>query len=366
MKVFLTILGLLPFLIFAKQIEVDTFLVAEEARIGAILKSLRATRDEAEKESINIDLESELEDLLSYPGVMTYPFSSWETMSTIVSPDGAFRIFNWNIEDKDLKHSHFCFVVRPKGSRDNQVYKFKEDRITLSPKPDMMLTPDRWYGALYYKIVPVQKGNKTYYTILGYSGKDRSTNMKLLDVFYFKGKTLRMGHPMFQESKGSKRLLRRVFFEYSEKAVVSMNMNEKLGGIVFDHLVPEQKNLEGMYSFYIPDMTYDAYKEVNGSWMYIEDVIAYNETNRKYRTWHPSDGGDSSEYDLSQNFWIDPVDASSPVNSGTDATAPIEDVRESGKKNARKNKKNEKGFKKAKRFKLFNRKKKNKSAITLD
>jgi len=276
MKALLTIIGLLPILAFSKHIEVDTFLVAEEARIGALLASLRATDDEAEKESINIDFESELEDLLEYLGVMTHPFSSWTSMSTITSPDGAFRIFNWNIEDKYFSHKHFCFVVKPKNSRENIVYKFKEDKLSLPPRPDMMLTPDRWYGALYYKIIPVQKGNKTYYTILGYSGKDRSTNMKLIDVFYFKGKTLRLGHPMFQESKGSKRLLRRVFFEYSEKAIVSLNVNEKLGGIVFDHLVPEQKSLEGIYSFYIPDMTYDAYKEVDGSWMYIESVIAYN------------------------------------------------------------------------------------------
>ena len=365
MKVLLTILSLVPVLVFAKQIEVNTFLVAEEARIGAILTSLRATNDDAEKESINIDLESEMEDLLSYPGVMDYPFSSWTSMSTITSPDGAFRIFNWNIESKDLRHSHFCFVVKPKNSRENQVYKFKEDKITLSPRPDMTLTPDRWYGALYYDIIPVQKGSKTYYTILGYSGKDRSSNMKLLDVFYFKGRTLRMGYPMFQESKGSKRLLRRVFFEYSEKAIVSVRLNEKLGGIVFDHLVPEQKNLEGMYSMYIPDMTYDAYKQVNGSWMYIEDVIAYNETYKKYRTWHPSEDGDSSEYDLSQNFWIDPVDKNSPVNSGSDATAPIEDVRDSDKKNDRKNKKNKKNAQKPRKFKLFKRKKKNRSAITL-
>lgn len=363
MKTLTVILLLVPTLIFANKIEVDTFLVAQEAKIGQMIKELRSAQDDGEKESINIDLQAAFEDMLDYPGVVEYPFESWNTISTITSPDGAFRIFNWNIEDRDLNHSHFCYVVKPTyGNKPNKVYKFKEDKITLPPRPDMGLTPDRWYGALYYKIIPVQKGSKTYYTVLGYSGKDRSTNMKLLEVFYFKGKTLRLGYPLFQESAGSKKLLRRVFFQYSEKAIMSVNVNEKLGGIVFDHLVPEQKNLEGMYSFYIPDMTYDAYRLDGGVWMYNEDVIAYNDENKKVKQWRPSEGGNSSEYQEVKDFWINPVDPNNPTGGGTDATAPIEDLSEDAKKkNARKAKKE-----KRRKFKLFKKKKKNRSAIGAD
>lgn len=363
MKTLTVILLLLPSFIFAEKIEVDTFLVSQEALIGQMIKDLRSAPDDGEKESINIDLQAALEDLLEYPGVVEYPFESWNTISTITSPDGAFRIFNWNVEDNDMNHSHFCYVVKPTyGSKPNKVYKFKEDKITLPPRPDMMLTPDRWYGALYYKILPVQRGNKTYYTVLGYSGKDRSTNMKILEVFYFKGRSLRLGHPMFQESAGSKTLLKRVFFEYSEKAVVSVNINEKLGGIVFDHLVPEQKNLEGLYSFYIPDMTYDAYRLDDGIWRYNEDVIAYNDPNKKVKQWRPTEEGNNSEFEEVKDFWINPVDNQSPNGGGTDATAPIEDFTDGSK-----NKKNRKSDKdKRRRFKLFKKKKKNRSAIGAD
>ena len=256
--------------------------------------------------------------------------------------------------------------MKPKRGRGNQVFKFKEDKITLAPRPLTMLTPDRWYGALYYNIIPVQKGSKTYYTIMGYSGKDKASNQKLLDVFYFKGKTLRMGHPLFQESKGSKRLVRRVFFEYSEKAIFTLRENEKLGGIVFDHLVPEQKNLEGIYSFYIPDMTYDAYRLQDGIWRYDEDVIAYNDQNKKIKQWRPSEDGDMSVYNEVNDFWIDPVDPNAPAGGGTDATAPVIDMRDTDKKAERKQKKLDRKNNKRRKFKPFKKKKKNRSAIGAD
>jgi hypothetical protein len=335
MRLLLTIVILAHSISFAKEIEVDTFLVKKEIEIEKILTDLRSTQDEGEKEFFNLTLQQELEKLLTYKGVMEYPFEKWTTMSTIASPDGAFRIFNWNIESQDLVHSHYCYVVRPsRGNKPNKVYKFKEDKLTLPPRPTNTLTPDRWYGALYYKIIPVPKGSKTYYTVLGYSGEDRSTNQKLIDVFYFKGKSLRMGYPLFQKEKDSKNLEKRIFFQYSEKAVISVNLNEKIGGIVFDHLVPEQKNLEGMYDFYIPDMTYDCYKWTGSIWQYEQDVIAYNDENKKIKQWRPTNNGDSSEYEEVKDFWINPVDKNSPVQSGTDATAPVVDVR--NKKDRRK------------------------------
>ncbi|MEX1001864.1 MAG: hypothetical protein WDZ35_07105 [Crocinitomicaceae bacterium] len=362
MRQLLTFILLFQSIAFAKEVEVDTFLIRKEAEVKELLTDLRNAEEDVKKEMINTSLIAELQEVLAYPGAMEYEFSSWTTMSTITSPDAAFRIFNWNIEDQELNHSHYCYLITPRwGDRPNRVYEFKEDQFTLPPHPTNVLTPNNWYGALYYKIIPVEQGNKTYYTVLGYSGKNRSTNQKLIDVFYFKGKSLRLGHPLFQASKDAKQLVRRVFFEYSEKAVVSLNVNEKLGGIVFDHLVPEQKNLEGMYDFYIPDMTYDSYVWDGEIWRYKEDVIAYNDPNESIKQWHPSDSGDSSEFVSEDNEWINPVDPDSPVNSGGNPIAPIEDVRDK-----KTQKKDEKSKKNRKTFRLFKRKSKNRSAIKND
>lgn len=351
---------LIAFNSFSKEVEVDTFLVNKEIQINEQLKKLRAAKTDEERFLENESLREQVKSILAYPGTFDYPFESFQTMSTISSPDGAFRIFNWNIENNSGLNSHFCFLVSPsRGGKPNNVVEFKEDRLTIPPRPENTLTPEHWYGALYYNIVPVKKGNKTYYTMIGYNGGSKSTNKKILDVFYFKGKKIRMGYPIFQESKGSGRLLRRVFFEYSEKVTIGVNMNDQLDAIVFDHLIPETPNLEGMYDFYVPDMTYDAYRWQGTMWQYEEDLVAVNKENRKIRQYRPGTEEEDGEYVEVRDEWINPVDVNNPVGTGGSAIAPLEesDQDKKKKKSARKSRKKKKGG-------LFKRKNRPRSAIT--
>ena len=60
----------------------------------------------------------------------------------------------------------------------------------------------------------------------------------------------------------------RVILEYSKDAGVSLQYNSKLKMIVYDHLVPMDGAPIGMYAFYIPDFTYDAYQFKKGKWIH--------------------------------------------------------------------------------------------------
>jgi hypothetical protein len=361
MKLAGIILLLFPFLALSKGSETDTLLMRKETEINVILTNLRSAKDNKTRAVYNTELRKELSALLTNPDVLDYPFRQWATMSTIVSPDGEFRLFNWNVESDEGVHSHYCYLVKKNTSEANLVVELKEDKFTISPRPEETLTADHWYGALYYNIVPVKKGNKTLYTIFGYSGNDRSTNRKLLDVFYFKGKSLRIGYPLFQEAPGSQHLLRRVFFEYSEAAIMTVRMNENLGAIVFDHLVPENPQLDGIFDYYIPDMTYDGYKWENGIWVYYEDIIAYNTNNEVVRNYTITEDGDATTYRDTESNWIDPVDPDAPAGGGTSAIAPVENVNDKKKKNgeAKRNGKN-------RQHRITNRLKGPRSAVTGD
>ena len=44
--------------------------------------------------------------------------------------------------------------------------------------------------------------------------------------------------------------------------------------IIYDHLSPTSPQLEGMYDFYVPDGSYDAFKWEKGKWVYIKDFDA--------------------------------------------------------------------------------------------
>jgi hypothetical protein len=135
-------------------------------------------------------------------------------------------------------------------------------------------------------------------------------------------------------------------------------MNPRLEAIVFDHLIPETPNLEGMYDFYVPDMTYDGYRWQGSIWKYEEDLIAVNSANKKRRVYNPKAGEDGeSEYIEVKDEWEDPVDGN-PNGGGSNAVAPVE---ETGNKKKDKKKK----ARKDRKFRLFKRKKnKPRSAVT--
>ena len=52
-----------------------------------------------------------------------------------------------------------------------------------------------------------------------------------------------------------------------------MKFEEKYGRVVMDHLSPEAPSLEGLHSYYVPDLSYDSYAYNGAYWVLTEDVI---------------------------------------------------------------------------------------------
>ncbi|MGV6861097.1 MAG: hypothetical protein ACWA41_04960 [Putridiphycobacter sp.] len=308
--IFLHILIFTSVFSFAKDIEIDTFLVRKEKDIALALETLRKSKSESEIELNNLNLISELEDIFQSDNLFDYEFTLLTSMSTIMPEDKSFRLFNWNIEGKNQVHTHYCYLVK-KGRGKNKVFTFKEDKVTLRPNPDGYLTHNRWYGALYYKIITKKVGNKTFYSIFGYNGNNRSSNKKILDVFWFKGKSLRLGYPLFQDERDLDKLHHRIFFEYSDKATISVKYLADIDKIVFDHLSPETPKLKGMYEYYVPDMTYDAYFWEDGFWHYQADIIVGNPKEKSRRVYSIDPETGEETFKVVPIDWINPVDEKS-------------------------------------------------------
>jgi hypothetical protein len=257
--------------------------------------------------------------------------------------------------------------VRRRGGK-NEVIPFKEDKFTLGPRPEGMLTANRWYGALYYKIVPVTVGRKKLYTMFAYDGATRSSNKKILDVFWFKGRGLRIGYPLFQDERNKNQLHRRVFIEYSEKASISVTHKAGINKIVFDHLIPETPNLKGMYEFYISEMIYDAYFWQNDFWNYQADIIVGNDKEKSRREYYiDSETGETK-------FKIVPMDFVSPLGKSEDLSRDTENGTQNTKKLTKEqkakqkrdktafNKGNREAKKNRRKYNRYLRKKNNRSA----
>ncbi len=309
----------------------DINLIAEEDTLVQLLEVLRTAKNNQEKKVANTIFKQKFESILQNEQALTYSFSRLKTVGVIDSPDGLMRIINWNIEQDNFSQEYTCFVIHyDKRKKQQYVTELKDISFGMPMQPTEIITSDNWYGALYYKIIPVKKGSRTLYTVLGWDYFSEMSQMKLIDVIYFTGKTVKLGSPIFKQGKTT---LKRVFFEHSKKTGMSLRYEEDRKRIIFDHLSPESPSMKNFRAFYVPDLSYDAFIFEKGKWILKEDVIGVNKSdNKKKQTVYVMNEktGEVEEVEMKSD-WIDPSDPNSPA-SGNEHVAVTPENEESKKK----------------------------------
>jgi len=253
-----------------------------EIILEQLLSDLRSAKTDQAKMLANKKFKTELEHTILMRGSFEYPFNRLKTIGTITSSDTTFRLFNWNVEQDDLTQKYYCYILKVNNKKDDyHLIELTDNSFMLPPRPNEILTPDNWYGALYYQIIPIKRNSKTLYTVLGWDGNNSMSTVKIIDVLSFSNSSVRLGSPIFKVGKD---IHKRIFFEFAKKTTMYMSYEPQYERIVFDHLSPEAPSLEGMYSMYLPDLSYDAFVAEKGRWNLVEDVVAINKKENEYVT----------------------------------------------------------------------------------
>lgn len=287
----------------------DTIIPFREKVLFLQLNKVRSATKDAEKKKLNQEFKDYLLETLLIPDSYNYNFSKLKTIGVIDSPDKNLRIVNWNVQLEDESNLFYGYIVRKGNKKKNKIIELINKNIVYE-MPKEVIQESNWYGALYYKIIPTKKGKKEMYTLLGWRSNGNISNMKIIDVLQINGNHAKIGANVFQ-TKTEK--LKRVVLEYSKKASVTVRYEPKLDRIVFDHLSPESPSMKGLYEYYIPDMSYDAYTFENDLWVLKEDVIAVNEQEKNTFKQYNIDKktGEIKEEEVKKS-WIDPSDLNAP------------------------------------------------------
>lgn len=236
------------------------------ARLAQLLKQLPTATDE-QQDSLNGSIKADLRNLLEEPEAWTASFTDLP-MTRVDAPDGMFRLFTWNLPRNDGRHEFEGFLLArtPTG----QVLYELRDMTAKIPSPEVPeLGPDRWYGALYYEVIPVKKGARTYYTLLGWKGYSKAETRKVIEVLSFKSGKPRFGAPLF--GSGKLKAMRKVF-GYAFQASMTLRYDPAMEAIILDHLSPSRPDLKDNWAFYGPDMTHDGYFWHKGEWWFGPEI----------------------------------------------------------------------------------------------
>jgi hypothetical protein len=205
---------------------------------------------------------------LRVQGSYHFKFDSLKSVSIIYSPDDLFRIITWNLVlNNERFHYYGIIQYNPDKSK-----KFKD---TSNLKPfyplidrseqmrnalDTTVDNNFWWGATYYKIIPVKYKKETYYTLIGWNGATKMSNKKVVESLYFDHNKPYFGAPIFDLHM--KKMLKRMVFEFS------LRYEEKKGYLIYESVVPSRPQDMGHPETYLPDGTYDylLFNKKTGVW----------------------------------------------------------------------------------------------------
>lgn len=239
------------------------------------LEELRAAKTDNEIKKINAIFTKEMSEFLRKEGAYQFQFTLLPTIADLKSDDGLVRIVHWNLEYRDFSYSYAGFVMHwDPDNETTKVFDLLDITDPYTSIPEGVIDAKQWYGALYYKMVTVEYNGEYQYVLFGWDGATTNSNFKIIDVLSFKGSNAKLGSPLFVNKT---KVAKRVVYEFADRSTMALKMDEKRNRIVFDHLSPETPALTGLYSYYIPDFSYDAYVWEEDRFVLYEDVIATND-----------------------------------------------------------------------------------------
>ncbi|MBO7202123.1 MAG: hypothetical protein J6V30_01105 [Paludibacteraceae bacterium] len=267
-----------------KGIKVSDKLPEAEKEIKALFDELlnKDTNDE-ERIKINQQIFEKMQATLRLSGSFFYQFNSLKNMGRIYSDDYNVRAYTWCCEMEDMSYKFYGFI---QDLENDKVYRLEQrsDNPSLSfrevfvPSESDILAPYRWYGALYYKIINIKKGNEPKYILLGWSQLNPNLKMKVIDVLQLEEEKMQLGSAMFKgyNTRVPRGLATRIVFPYCANMNMSIVYNEKDKCFIFDHITPLSDENGNPLGCNGPDMSYDMLKKKGSKWVLKTDVDVKN------------------------------------------------------------------------------------------
>ncbi len=260
------------------------------ARMAAYVDTLNALGDSLiQSNDVNIRIAcgyamiKRLVNALKTEGSFHYPFDSLRHISLVEPSDHSFRIFTWHIEMNGSIYRQVGAIQIPVKSGLKLIPLIDGSQYIENPM-DTTLSPDLWYGSVYYNVIRKKYKGVNHYYLFGFDANDAFSNKKVIDVLTFSRGTndqVIFGAPVFITDSINNIRSDRFIIEYSKDASAGLNYYDEYGKIIFDHLIPQNPLSDNVKSSYIPDGTYEGFRYSKGSWFWIEKVFhqAINEND---------------------------------------------------------------------------------------
>jgi len=260
--------------------------------LGKLSSEIWKQKSESDRLAASNTFFEHFQKVLQSSNSTAFPLDSVPGITRAASEDGKIRIYTWNVPLADGTNKYFGFIQI--NTIASVLIPLQSVFYDVNDFSIATFTSQNWYGALYYKLIEVNTGDKTFYTLLGWDGFTKVANRKIIDIISFdKDSQIIFGMPVFKTESGVKS---RVVFEYADRAnmllrydyqAIKVQKKKKIKKesawlIVMDRLVPMDPTLKDFRKYYVPaGDTYDGYIFRNSNWVLVEDIEVGNKEKQQ-------------------------------------------------------------------------------------
>ena len=241
-----------------------------EEAVQALLDKCFAASDDAERRDLSGKAVEQLYQLLQFDAAFGYNFELLKNVSSVYSDDGTVRLLTFAVPlNNGKKYLYHGFVVHYDEESGIKVTKLTDDEKKTRNPQFVDMQAANWYGAVYYQVQQVGSRRNPVYAVCGWDGADLFTNRKVLEQLTFDDDyNAKFGGSFETEHSDG---LHRIVFEFTEKAVMSLQYDPRLRMVVGDHLSAPAQFVHNP-RYYGPDLSFDGYYYEKGKWHYEPDV----------------------------------------------------------------------------------------------
>ena len=207
------------------------------------------------------------EKILLQNGSFSKNFDSLKNVSVQSPEDKKFKIYTWVIPHYDGDVYNYYGFIQLHTDTSDILIRLNDSTSVIQKPESEKLNPERWLGAVYYSIIPINKSGKKYYTLLGWKGKDQKQSQKIIEILYFDGNKVKFGYPLIKTGSVFRN---RMIFSFNAQTSMTLHFDKKYKGIVFDHFTSNINNSSETING--SEGTYDALKNKKGKWILIKNV----------------------------------------------------------------------------------------------
>jgi len=270
--------GLLTLVGNAQEEKAFSFSEAEQ-EIEALAKTVVTDSLLENRVAAHKQLNAVLQKTLEHPNSFTYPFEELQSVSVQMPEDSTFRVFTWQlfVDNDTYKYGG---LLQVNNKEETTLYPFTDasDEIASYDIEYDILSPENWYGALYYNIQEFDTLDQKKYLLFGFDGFQFFHKRKIVEVLSFDEE----GQPVFGAEVFTKEVegypsstQNRLYAEYDASIAVRLNYDPSLDIIIQDHLVQMRGQYRGQGMVNVPDGSYEGYYFQEGQWHYKAKIFDF-------------------------------------------------------------------------------------------